>query len=274
MVFSGSFSKPSRNHSRAAASATPNRPTVAQPATEREVEAAVAKLFSSTLQALSQRGLAPAPENSSSPVGSSNSSENAQVRQAESRIRARLEEIAAINEHQFRHLFEKYSNSLDGSLDASAWVRRDAAFISAGYLQAVEEEAAILRIENEASSSLEMQEAIEAQEENRMRLAGLNPDQFTESKECLFCSDQRHHYPLDPMNIPLLNRFLNTSGKIMGRHLTGLCKKHQAKVTRTIKWSRSLNIVTYKRSVFAINNPFKSVDTHHEPVPVNRFETE
>jgi ribosomal protein S18 len=252
--------------------AAPNKPTVAQPASEREVEAAVAKLFSSTLQALSKRGLAPPPESASTPIGAAGGSDNLRLRQAEVRLKARLEEIAAINEHQFRHLVDKYNNSTEGPLDASAWVRRDSSFLAQGYLQAVDQEAALLRIENEASSNMEMQAALEAQEENRMRLAGINPDQFVETKDCLFCSDKRHQYPLEPMNIPLLNRFMNTSGKIMGRHLTGLCRKHQSKVTKTIKWARSLNIVSYKRSVFSINNPFKSVDTHYEPVPVNRYE--
>lgn len=254
------------------ASATPNKPTIAQPASEREVEAAVARLFSATLQALSRRGLAPPPESAAAPIGATGVTDNIRLRQAEVRLKARLEEIAAVNEHQFRHLIDKYSNSSEGPLDSSTWIRRDSSFLAQGFLQAVEQEAALLRIEHEASTNMEMQMAIEAQEENRMRMAGLNPDQFTETKECLFCSDRRHSYPLEPMNIPLLTRFLNTSGKIMGRHLTGLCKKHQSKVTKTIKWARSLNLVSYKRSVFAINNPFKPVDTHYEPVPVSRFE--
>jgi len=75
---------------------------------------------------------------------------------------------------------------------------------------------------------------------------------------CLFCSEHRHRFPLDPMNVPLLARHMNASGQILPRTATGLCKRHQAKLARTIKHARHLNLFTHKKSIYRINNVFKT----------------
>jgi ribosomal protein S18 len=75
---------------------------------------------------------------------------------------------------------------------------------------------------------------------------------------CLFCSEHRHRFPLDPMNVPLLARHMNSSGHILPRPATGLCKRHQAKMAKTIKQARHLNLFTHKKSIYRINNVFKT----------------
>jgi len=75
---------------------------------------------------------------------------------------------------------------------------------------------------------------------------------------CLFCSEHRHRFPLDPMNVPLLARHMNASGQILPRTATGLCRRHQAKLARTIKHARHLNLFTHKKSIYRINNVFKT----------------
>jgi len=72
---------------------------------------------------------------------------------------------------------------------------------------------------------------------------------------CLFCSPQSHLYPLEPMNIPLLTQFMSTSGSILPRRVNGLCKKMQSRITRTIKYSRTLGLFSYKHGTFTIRNP-------------------
>lgn len=74
---------------------------------------------------------------------------------------------------------------------------------------------------------------------------------------CLFCSEVRHIYPLEPMNVPLLRSFLSAEGRILPRKATGLCKKHQKRMSRTVKWARHLGIFSYKRG-FEIFDPMLS----------------
>jgi ribosomal protein S18 len=82
---------------------------------------------------------------------------------------------------------------------------------------------------------------------------------------CLFCSNHRHVYPLDPMNVPLLARHMTTSGQILPRQATGLCKRHQAKMSKTIKQARHLNLFTHKKSEYRINNVFKPAEEWGTP---------
>jgi len=63
-------------------------------------------------------------------------------------------------------------------------------------------------------------------------LEGATVHSAAASGGCLFCGPYRHHFPLEPMNVPLLMRFLNTSGKILGRRSTGLCTTHQRYANR------------------------------------------
>jgi ribosomal protein S18 len=60
------------------------------------------------------------------------------------------------------------------------------------------------------------------------------------------CRDQ---FPLEPMNVNLLLRFMNPSGFIKPRNKTGLCRTMQQRVARTIKHARTLGLFSY-RSMF------------------------
>ena len=82
---------------------------------------------------------------------------------------------------------------------------------------------------------------------------------------CLFCSVHRHRFPLEPMNVPLLARHMTSSGQILPRTATGLCKRHQAKMAKTIKQARHLNLFIYKRSEYRINNIFKPASQWSSP---------
>lgn len=82
---------------------------------------------------------------------------------------------------------------------------------------------------------------------------------------CLFCSSHRHAFPLEPMNVPLLARHMTTNGQILPRQATGLCKRHQAKLAKTIKQARHLNLFTHKKSEYRINNVFKPVQEWGTP---------
>jgi len=77
---------------------------------------------------------------------------------------------------------------------------------------------------------------------------------------CLFCSDTLDYYPLEPMNIPLLLRYMNSSGFIKSRKQTGLCKKMQSRIATTINQARNLGLFTYKGSGFQVNNPLVEHD--------------
>lgn len=90
-------------------------------------------------------------------------------------------------------------------------------------------------------------------------------DEKSQHIGCLFCSVHRHRFPLEPMNIPLLARHMTTSGTIMPRSATGLCKRHQAKMAKTIKQARHLNLFSYKKSMYRINDVFKPVSTWTTP---------
>jgi len=72
---------------------------------------------------------------------------------------------------------------------------------------------------------------------------------------CLFCSRHSHEFPLEPMNIPLLTKFMTTAGEILPRHTNGLCKKMQSKVAHTIKHARSLGLFSRSHGIFQVKNP-------------------
>lgn len=86
--------------------------------------------------------------------------------------------------------------------------------------------------------------------------------EYFTTKSCQFCGPNRHIFPLEVMNVSLLRKYMNTSGKILTRESTGLCKKHQKKVSKLIKYARHLNLFSYKKSEYRINDPFVPAITH------------
>ena len=61
-------------------------------------------------------------------------------------------------------------------------------------------------------------------------------------KECRFCTEKKNS--ISPFEHGLGN-FLTDKGKIVGRRTTGLCAKHQRKLTRAIKQARNIGILPY-----------------------------
>lgn len=84
-----------------------------------------------------------------------------------------------------------------------------------------------------------------------------DPKQWVEQgkkkkKMCIFCSPERAQFPLEPMNVNLLLRFMNPSGFIKPRKKTGLCRTMQSRVARTIKHARNIGVFSYKSKFFII----------------------
>jgi ribosomal protein S18 len=95
-----------------------------------------------------------------------------------------------------------------------------------------------------------------------------DPKQWNEQgkkkkKECIFCSPERAQFPLEPMNVNLLLRFMNPSGFIKPRKKTGLCRTMQSRVARTIKHARNIGVFSYRKGVFTIEDPTRAVQTEY-----------
>ncbi len=61
-------------------------------------------------------------------------------------------------------------------------------------------------------------------------------------KECRFCAGKKD--VISPF-AGYLSDFLTDKGKLLGRRTTGLCARHQRKLTRAIKQARNLGILPY-----------------------------
>jgi len=79
---------------------------------------------------------------------------------------------------------------------------------------------------------------------------------------CLLCRPGPQRPVLDPTNVHVLGSFMTEFGDILGRTSTGLCAKHQRRISRVIKRAKRLGVLSYKFGEFRIVSPFE------EPVPV------
>ncbi len=61
-------------------------------------------------------------------------------------------------------------------------------------------------------------------------------------KECYFCTEKKEPHFLDTQS---LNRFLTERGKIIGRLKSGLCTKHQKRLTVEVKHARHLALLPF-----------------------------
>lgn len=61
-------------------------------------------------------------------------------------------------------------------------------------------------------------------------------------RECRFCLEEMDE--ISPF-AGYLGNFLTDKGKIVSRRTTGLCARHQRKLTRAIKQARNLGILPY-----------------------------
>ncbi len=61
-------------------------------------------------------------------------------------------------------------------------------------------------------------------------------------KNCLFCKKELE---IDYKNVEVIKKHLTSRGKIKSRRITGVCAKHQRKLTKEIQRARFLNLVPY-----------------------------
>lgn len=61
-------------------------------------------------------------------------------------------------------------------------------------------------------------------------------------RECRFCVEEMGE--ISPF-APYLSGFLTDKGKVLGRRNTGLCARHQRKLSKAIKQARNLGILPY-----------------------------
>lgn len=61
-------------------------------------------------------------------------------------------------------------------------------------------------------------------------------------KNCYFCEEKK-----DPTfhDVAALNRFVTERGKILPRSRSGLCGKHQKRLTKEIKYARHLALLPF-----------------------------
>lgn len=61
-------------------------------------------------------------------------------------------------------------------------------------------------------------------------------------KECSFCKEKKEPGFLE---VEVLGRFLTERGKIIGRERSGICAKHQRRLTLSIKHARHLALLPF-----------------------------
>lgn len=66
------------------------------------------------------------------------------------------------------------------------------------------------------------------------------------AKKCFFCENKTE---ADYKEVEILRRFISERGKIIPRSRTGLCAKHQRKITREIKRARYLALLPFVTQV-------------------------
>jgi small subunit ribosomal protein S18 len=62
-------------------------------------------------------------------------------------------------------------------------------------------------------------------------------------KQCFFCSQNVDD--VDYKDVTLLPRFMSFQAKILPAKKTGLCRKHQKRLSRAIKRARYLGLIKY-----------------------------
>ncbi|MCX8015756.1 MAG: 30S ribosomal protein S18 [Patescibacteria group bacterium] len=62
-------------------------------------------------------------------------------------------------------------------------------------------------------------------------------------KQCFFCSQNVDE--VDYKDVTLLPRFMSFQAKILPAKKTGLCRKHQKRLSKAIKRARYLGLIKY-----------------------------
>lgn len=65
---------------------------------------------------------------------------------------------------------------------------------------------------------------------------------ITVPKECFFCKEEKAPWYNDTAS---LQKFVTDRGRIIGRTRTGLCAKHQRRMTAAIKHARHLALMPF-----------------------------
>ncbi|HOD96887.1 MAG: 30S ribosomal protein S18 [Candidatus Paceibacterota bacterium] len=63
-------------------------------------------------------------------------------------------------------------------------------------------------------------------------------------KQCFFCSQNVDE--VDYKDVELLPRFLTLQSKIIPAKKSGLCRKHQQRLTKAVKRARYLGLIKYQ----------------------------
>lgn len=61
-------------------------------------------------------------------------------------------------------------------------------------------------------------------------------------KDCYFCKEKKEPWYSD---IEVLRRYITERGKIIGRMRSGLCSKHQRRLTLAVKHARHLSLLPF-----------------------------
>lgn len=64
-------------------------------------------------------------------------------------------------------------------------------------------------------------------------------------KDCYFCKENKTPWYSD---VPALQKFVTERGKMLGRQRSGLCAKHQRRLTSAIKHARLLALLPFAGS--------------------------
>jgi small subunit ribosomal protein S18 len=64
-------------------------------------------------------------------------------------------------------------------------------------------------------------------------------------KHCRFCGNDEQKYNIDYKNATFLRSFLTERGKILPSRISGNCARHQRALSREIRKSRTLALISY-----------------------------
>ena len=65
---------------------------------------------------------------------------------------------------------------------------------------------------------------------------------ITVPKNCYFCKEDKAPWYAD---VAVLLKFITDRGKIIARTRTGLCAKHQRRLTSSVKYARHLALISF-----------------------------
>ncbi len=69
-------------------------------------------------------------------------------------------------------------------------------------------------------------------------------------KPCRFCGNDEQALGIDYKNATLLKSFLTERGKILPSRISGTCARHQRKLAKEIKKSRSIALLPYSSQYY------------------------